>query len=161
MHPNQILLQDFYAAFQRGDHEAMANAYSDDARFSDPVFPSLGAEDARAMWRMFCTSGNDIEVSFGDVSASDTEGSARWEAAYLFPKTKRRVHNKIGARFEFRDGKIVRHRDDFDLYRWTRMALGPVGVAFGWTPMIQNQVRKQAAAQLIRFRKGESSGSES
>ena len=158
MHPNAELVTNFYAAFAAGDHAAMASAYADDATFSDPVFPRLSADEARAMWRMFCTSGNDIAVTFGNVTADDATGSARWEAVYAFPKTGRQVQNKIAAAFTFRDGLIVRHEDRFDLYRWTRMALGPVGLALGWTPIVKNQVRGQAAAQLKRFQTGETPG---
>ena len=107
------------------------------------------------MWRMFCTSGNDIDVTSRDVKADASRGSAHWEAVYAFPKTGRRVHNEIDASFEFADGLIVRHRDDFDLYRWTRMALGPTGALLGWTPIVKNQVRAQAASQLERFRAAE------
>ncbi len=48
-------------------------------------------------------------------------------------------------------GAISRHEDVFDLYRWTRMALGPAGVLPGWTGLIQNKVRGQANAQLEKF----------
>lgn len=156
MHPNEELIKRFYSAFAAKDHETMAGCYADDARFSDPVFRDLDADQARAMWRMFCTSGNDLDLTFGDVAADDNRGSATWEAIYAFPKTGRRVHNKITASFTFRDGRIVRHSDSFDLYRWTRMALGPLGVALGWSPIVQNQVRSQAMAQLQRFQAVES-----
>ena len=155
MHPNEELLNRFYSAFASGDHATMSACYADDARFSDPVFPDLDAEGVRAMWRMFCTGGNDIAVSLGDVRADDTTGSARWEAIYAFPKTGRQVHNKISADLNFRDGLIVRHRDTFDFYRWSRQALGPVGAALGWSPIVKNQVRQQAGAQLKRFRTAE------
>ena len=151
MHPNAALLDRFYMAFAEGDHATMAAAYADDATFSDPVFRQLDADEVRAMWRMFCTSGNDIDVRFSDLRADDTTGSAKWEAVYAFPATGRRVHNPIEASFAFRDGVIVRHDDRFDFYRWTRMALGPMGIVLGWTPIVQNQVRKQAAAQLRSF----------
>lgn len=152
MDANADLVTRFYTAFAARDHETMAACYADDATFSDPVFPSLDADEVRAMWRMFCTSGNDIAVSFSDVEADDSVGSAKWEAIYVFPKTGRGVHNKIKASFRFRDGLIVHHRDDFDLYRWSRMALGPLGTALGWTPLVKNQIRAQAASQLRRFR---------
>ena len=155
MHRNEELLTRFYTAFAAGDHATMAASYTDDATFSDPVFPNLDAVEARAMWRMFCTSGIDVAVTFSGVQADDRSGSARWEATYRFPKTGREVHNEIAASFLVRDGKIVRHRDEFDLYAWTRMALGPMGVALGWTPVVQGQVRKQAAAQLRRFQTGD------
>ncbi len=152
MHPNEALISNFYKAFSEGDHSTMESSYVDDARFSDPVFPELDASQVRSMWRMFCTSGNDINVTFSDVKADDTDGSAHWEATYKFPKTGRLVHNKIDATFKFQGGKIASHTDNFDIYRWTRMALGPVGVLMGWTPMVKGQVRKQAASQLERFR---------
>lgn len=152
MHANEELISRFYSAFAAGDHATMAASYADDATFSDPVFPMLSADEVRAMWRMFCTGGNEIEVGFSDVRADDAGGSARWDAVYRFPKTGRRVHNRISASFSFRDGRIVRHEDEFDLYAWTRMALGPVGVLLGWTPIVKGQVRKQAAAQLRHFR---------
>ena len=151
MNANEELITRFYSAFASGDHATMAASYTDDASFSDPVFPNLSAEETRDMWRMFCMSGNDVTVTFSDVQADDRSGSARWDAVYTFPKTGREVHNKIQASFLFRDGKIVRHRDDFDLYAWTRMALGPMGIALGWTPLVKNQVRKQAASQLAKF----------
>ena len=61
------------------------------------------------------------------------------------------VHNIIDAEFEFRDGLILRHKDTFDLWRWTRQALGATGVLLGWTPMVQNKVRAQGGGGLIKF----------
>jgi hypothetical protein len=151
MHPNAELVTRFYSAWRAGDHETMARCYADNARFSDPVFPDLDADQVRAMWRMFCASNNEIAVSFGAVEADDERGSANWEASYAFPKTGRQVHNKISASFEFESGLIVRHVDSFDFYRWSRMALGPPGFLLGWTPMVQGRVQAQAAAQLARF----------
>ncbi len=156
VHPNEALIESFYAAFAAGDHETMAAAYSDEARFSDPVFPELDAAGVRAMWRMFCTSGNRLDVTWTSVQGDDRQGSARWEAIYSFPKTGRTVHNKIAASFEFSNGRVVRHLDRFDLYHWTRMALGPMGMALGWSPIVQKKIRAQAAAQLARFRANES-----
>ena len=151
MADNRALIEGFYAAFAAGDHATMAAAYADDATFSDPVFPRLDAAQTRAMWRMFCTSGNDIKVTYSDIDAGEQHGSAHWEAIYEFPKTGRRVHNKIDANFQLKDGKIVSHTDRFDLYAWTRQALGPTGVLLGWSPIVQSKVRAQAASQLRRF----------
>jgi ketosteroid isomerase-like protein len=155
MSANAELIERFYAAFAAGDHATMAASYSDDATFSDPVFPRLDSEEVRAMWRMFCTSGNSIDVTYSDVDAGEQHGAAHWEAVYAFPKTGRQVHNKIDASFQFKDGKIVSHKDDFNLYRWTRMALGPTGTLLGWTPIVTGKVRAQAASQLRRFMAGE------
>ncbi|HND34234.1 MAG TPA: nuclear transport factor 2 family protein, partial [Myxococcota bacterium] len=62
--------------------------------------------------------------------------------------TGRKVHNIIDAEFEFKDGKILRHRDTFDFWAWSRQALGPAGWVAGWSSVLQNKVRAQAAKGL-------------
>ena len=44
-------------------------------------------------------------------------------------------------------GKIVRHIDRFDFWRWSRMALGPAGLLLGWTPLLHKKVQAKARAQ--------------
>lgn len=151
MHPHAALVRDFYAAFQRRDGAAMAACYHRDVHFSDPVFPDLRGERAGAMWKMLCQRATDLVVEARDVTADDARGSAAWDARYTFGDTGRAVHNRIAATFEFADGLIVRHRDDFDLHRWARQALGPIGLLLGWTPLVRNKVRRKAAAALDRY----------
>ncbi len=158
MHPNAELLTTFYSAFAAKDHETMGRCYADDATFADPVFPRLDAGEVRAMWRMFCTGGSGLDVTFSDIQAGDDSGSASWQAVYAFPKTGRRVRNKIASEFSFREGLIVGHRDHFDFYRWCRMALGVPGTALGWTPLLRNKIRQEAATRLRRFRDAETAG---
>jgi hypothetical protein len=106
------------------------------------------------MWHMLCERGTDLEVTFGDVTAEGDRGAAHWEARYTWRPTGRSVHNMIDASFVFQDGKIVRHVDEFDLWRWTRMALGTVGVMTGWTSLTRNKIRETAARDLQRFMDG-------
>ncbi|MFN2388804.1 MAG: nuclear transport factor 2 family protein [Actinomycetota bacterium] len=151
MHPNAELITELYSAFAARDHTRMARCYRPEATFSDPVFMDLKGDEVTAMWRMFCVRGTDLSVTFGDVAADDGQGSARWEARYTFAPTGRAVHNRIEASFRFVDGKILEHRDRFDFYRWSRMALGPPGVLLGWSPLVLSKVRKQARSQLDAF----------
>jgi ketosteroid isomerase-like protein len=153
MHPNALLIHRFYEAFDAHDAERMVGCYADDVAFSDPVFPRLRGDQARAMWRMLCERGKDLRVAVSRVEADDAHGSADWEADYTFSATGRRVHNRIVARFEFRGGRIVRHADDFDLWRWSGMALGLKGRLLGWLPPVQASVRRQAGASLEAFMK--------
>jgi ketosteroid isomerase-like protein len=151
MHPNAQLLTDFYSAFQRRDPAAMAACYHPDAEFSDPAFPGLRQPEVAAMWTLLCERGKDLELSFRDVHADDASGRAHWEARYTFSTTGRKVLNRIDAHFTFRDGKILRHTDTFDFWRWSSQALGPVGLLLGWTPLLRNKVRAQARASLQKF----------
>lgn len=148
---NTELITTFYEAFAAKDAEAMVACYHDDARFSDPVFTDLDADGVRNMWRMLIERGTDLAVTFSDVAASDRIATAHWDATYTFSATGRPVQNSIDARFEIADGKILVHRDTFDLYAWTRMALGPMGTVLGWSPIVQNKVRRQAMTSLDKF----------
>lgn len=152
MHPNAALIERFYAALSARDAAAMESCYAEGARFSDPVFQSLDAAGVRAMWvtmwAMLCARATDLTVEVSDIVADDARGSARWVATYTFSKTGRRVRNVIEARFEFRDGLIFRHADRFDLWRWSGMALGLKGWLLGWTPLVQNAIRREAMRGL-------------
>ena len=130
----------------------MAAQYADNASFSDPVFPDLDADGVRDMWRMLLEA-DDLTVEFSEVTADDTTGSARWDAWYTFSATGNKVHNIIFANFKFVDGKIVRHDDKFDFWRWSRQALGAPGVLLGWTPFIRNKVQTMAGKTLASWRK--------
>ena len=152
MHPHEALIREFYAAFARRDAEAMARCYHDEVFFSDPAFPKLHGEEARDMWRMLVSRAPDLEIVLEEASADAEGGRARWTARYTFSKTGRRVENRIAAMFAFRDGRIVRHYDNFGFWRWASQALGPLGRFLGWSLLVKWLVRREAARGLARFR---------
>ncbi|HUQ31709.1 MAG TPA: nuclear transport factor 2 family protein [Pyrinomonadaceae bacterium] len=161
MHPNEKLIEIFYTSFQKLDAGGMLSCYHQDIRFSDPVFPLLSEGEVGGMWRMLCSQAKNFELTFTDVQADERMGKAHWEARYKFSATGRSVHNKIDARFEFQDGKIIKHTDEFDFWKWSRMALGPVGSLLGWTPLLRKKVRNQARARLERFMKSQTAADKS
>ena len=136
MHPNATLIERFYAAFARRDWAGMAACYHPEVHFSDEAFDLHGA-DAGMMWRMLCTNGKDLRLEVSGIAADEREGRAHWDARYTFSATGRAVLNRIDARFEFRDGLIVRHVDHFDFWAWSRQALGAPGWLLGWTPLLR------------------------
>jgi ketosteroid isomerase-like protein len=148
---NLDLIDRFYAAFAKHDGKAMAACYTDDATFADPVFTDLSGKEPGAMWRMLTARSQDLQVELLDRAAAGDTGSAHWIARYTFGQTGRPVVNDVSSTFRFRDGLIMHQRDDFDFYRWTRQALGPMGVALGWTPIVQGSVRRKAQAGLDQF----------
>lgn len=153
MSDNAATIRQFYEHFGKRDAEGMVALYADDIEFSDPVFPALKGDEARAMWRMLCGRAADLRVEASGIEADEHSGKAHWDAHYTFSGTGRKVLNRIDARFTFRDGKIVKHQDTFDLWAWTRMALGLKGTLLGWSPIVQGAVRKQADKGLRAFMK--------
>lgn len=151
MHDNEKLITTFYQAFSNRDFATMAACYGPKARFTDPVFRDLDRLEVSAMWHMLCDQGSDLAIAFSDVSADDRTGAAHWEPSYSFGAKSRSVHNTIDATFTFEDGKIVEHIDTFDLWRWSRMALGLPGVLTGWSGPTKTRIQKTANASLRRF----------
>ena len=154
MHANEETIRRFYGAFQKRDAAGMVACYDPQVEFSDPVFTDLKGARANAMWTMLCERGTDLKLEFRDVRADERSGSAHWDAWYSFSATGRKVHNSIDATFEFRNGRIVKHTDRFDLYRWASQALGPAGKLLGWTSFLQNKIRGMAAKNLDAYLAG-------
>lgn len=150
MHANHALIESFYRAFAGRYADAMVACYHPQIHFTDEVFDLRGPE-AGAMWKMLCERGEDLEISFSGVEADEQSGRAHWDATYTFGATGRLVHNSIDARFEFLDGKIVRHVDTFDFWKWSRQALGPPGWLLGWSGFLRGKVSGTAARQLARY----------
>lgn len=153
IHPNTQLIEKFYAAFQSRDADGMCACCHPDVTFTDPAFGTLHGAQATSMWRMLVERGKDLQVTFNNVQADETRGSAHWEAKYTFGQNRRPVHNIIEAEFVFKDGLILQHTDRFNLWKWSSMALGVTGMLLGWTPFIQSAVRKNALRGLDVFMK--------
>ncbi|MBW7857300.1 MAG: nuclear transport factor 2 family protein [Leptonema sp. (in: Bacteria)] len=150
---NQQLIQQFYEAFVQKDFETMKSSYHTDAVFTDPVFGELKGIKIGAMWQMLCErSGPDFKIEFSNIEANADSVSAKWQAWYIFAKTKRPIHNKISASFKFAaNGKIINHQDSFSLYKWIRMALGIKGFFVGFLPSVQSRIRQESIAGLELF----------
>lgn len=147
------LIDKFYTAFANLDAETMASCYHPDIVFNDPAFRDLKGNRAGNMWRMLCASqkDKDMVVTYSQVVADDKKGSAHWEAHYEFSKTGRKVHNIIEAKFEFKDGLIIKHTDHFNLRKWASQAIGLKGALLGGTSFFQKKLNAQTSRLLEKF----------
>lgn len=147
---NAAIIEKFYSSFAKGDAEGMVSCYANDVVFQDPAFGVLHGDKAKAMWRMLLKSA-DVNVTFSNVGADAATGSADWVATYKFSKTGRNVVNKVSARFTFKDGLITQHTDSFDMWAWTKQALGMPGYLLGWSSYLRNKINGQAVARLEAY----------
>jgi len=147
------VISKFYEAFNALNAEEMVSFYHDEIHFEDPAFGILEGEKAKNMWRMLCNSqkGKDFTIEYSNVVSNDLNGSVHWEAYYNFSKTGRKVHNKIDASFEFKDGKIIKHIDSFNLFIWAQQAMGLTGTILGWTPFFKKKLNKQTNLLLHQY----------
>jgi ketosteroid isomerase-like protein len=148
---NAALIQKFYNSFAAADAQGMVSCYADDIEFNDPAFGPLKGDDAKNMWRMLLKTPGII-ITASNIRADDKSGSADWVAVYTFSLTGRRVTNKVSAQFEFKDGRITKHTDDFSFWKWAAQAFGWKGYFLGWTPLMKNKVREQALGRLGKFK---------
>ncbi len=149
---HHALIETFYTAFANRDAAKMNTCYHEDIVFEDPGFGQLKGERAKAMWAMLLSrKGGGSEIIFDQVKADDRQGSAFWQATYFYGKNKRKVINKIHAQFEFKDGKIIKHTDDFNLWKWSRQAIGLPGLLLGWSGFFKKKMHGQTSKMLDQF----------
>lgn len=149
---SQALIEKFYVAFSNGDAEGMVSCYHNEVTFTDPAFGTLQGDRAKAMWRMLLSNtASDLTVHYFDIEANGDRGSAKWLAKYFFGPKRRLVINEVSATFTFKDGKIFTHVDDFDMWRWTRQALGMAGTFMGWTGYMRGKVQATTNGRLDKF----------
>ena len=151
MTSNEKLIHSFYQAFQNKDYVTMQNCYAEKAEFSDNVFQHLDTLQVKKMWEMLIKKSTDLKIEAGNIQADESNGSAEWIASYTFSKTNRKVINKVKAKFTFDQGKIVKHTDRFNFYKWSGQALGFLGIILGWSSLIKNKVRHEAMNNLNEF----------
>ncbi len=151
MHPNEQVIQKFYAAFHARSAADMNANYDLAVVFEDPAFGRLEGQQVFSMWQMLCSRAKDLQVSADNIRADDHAGSAHWEAKYLFGPNRRPVHNVVEANFVFRDGKIIGHSDTFSMWTWSAMAIGLAGTILGWSPFFKSAIQKSTRRQLNEF----------
>jgi ketosteroid isomerase-like protein len=147
------VITKFYTAFKNLDADTMCACYHEDIVFEDPAFGVLNGNNAKAMWQMLCESqkGKNFSVEVSNIKANNEEGSAHWEAHYNFSKTGRKVHNKIDATFQFKDGLIIKHTDVFNLHQWAKQAMGFKGFILGGTGFFKSKLQKQTNHLLAKY----------
>ncbi|MGL2986811.1 nuclear transport factor 2 family protein [Flavobacterium sp. RSSA_27] len=152
MHTNEQLIHKFYTAFQNNDPLTMKQCYHPDIQFRDPAFGLLKGEQANMMWKMLLerAKGN-IKIAYTDVKADEIYGIAKWVAQYTFSQTNRKVVNYIAAEFQFKDGLIYKHTDNFNVWKWSQQALGWKGFLLGWTGFFQKKIQEKALYSLQKY----------
>ena len=148
---NEQLVNDFYTAFQSLDFTVMQSCYSANPIFNDPVFGILQGKEVGCMWEMLCRNAKNFSLKFDSIEVDGEYTTCKWVATYTFSKTGRRVVNKVKAFMRIQSGKITEHTDEFDLYRWSRQALGLPGMLLGWSGYLKNKIRHDARSRLYKF----------
>ncbi|RKS93987.1 SnoaL-like protein [Flavobacterium limicola] len=153
MNANEKTIIKFYTAFANADASTMCECYDSKIEFRDPAFGLLKENDVCQMWKMLIEkSKGNIKIEFSDIKADEYFGSAQWIATYNFSKTNRKVVNIIRAQFQFKDGLIKKHTDNFDIWKWSKQAFGITGYLLGWTGFFQQKIQQQVLLSLKKYK---------
>lgn len=150
---NKEIVTQFYAAFEKKDSKTMNSFLADNVSFEDPAFGKLEGDDVKYMWQFLTENAKDFSVTFSVKEEKDQKVSAQWTAQYTFSATGNTVINKVSSAFEFENGKITHHKDDFDLKKWVKQSLGGAAGFFGGSFFIKNAVQKQSRNYLMKYKK--------
>lgn len=149
---NAAIITKFYQSFVDKNVEGMISCYHDDVQFTDPAFGTIKGEQAKMMWKMLIERGGEnMSVSFDNVQADGNTASASWQADYKYGSKKRPVHNEVEAKFTIKDGKIIKHIDDFNLHGWAKQALGFSGALLGGTAFFRKKIQKTTNGLLSKY----------
>ena len=149
---NNQVIKKFYSSFSEGNSNGMIECYHENVFFQDPAFGILKGDRAKKMWEMLLSQKNtDIKITFDHVTDSGDSGKVNWVAEYSYGKKRRKVINHVSANFKFQDGKIIEHIDTFDLWKWTKQAMGPVGYLLGWSSFMKNKIQKTTNSKLNKY----------
>jgi hypothetical protein len=153
MTTNEKTIVKFYSAFAKADASTMTECYHTNITFRDPIFGLIKGDNVSQMWKMLIDSNKEgLKIDTSDIKVDEYVGSARYTASYSFGKTNKKVVNIINTRFHFKDGLIIKHTDDFDIWKWSKQALGIKGALFGWTGYMQKKIQEKAILSLKKYK---------
>lgn len=153
MMANEKTLVKLYSAFANADASTMSECYHPNITFHDPIFGLLKGENVSQMWKMLLDRNKGgIKIETSNIKADEHTGSVQWTASYSYSKANRKVVNIIQAQFHFQNGLIIKHMDDYDIWKWSKQALGIKGFLFGWTGYMQKKIQEMALLSLKKYK---------
>ncbi|WKB82159.1 nuclear transport factor 2 family protein [Cellulophaga lytica] len=149
---NYELIEKFYTSFSNADVNGMLSCYHNNIVFTDPAFGTLKGDRAKAMWQMLLSRSNGgTQITFSSITTNENKGSVNWKAVYTYGPKKRNVVNNVTASFTFLDGKIIKHTDSFNLWNWSKQALGTSGYLLGWSSFFKSKIQTKTNNLLDKF----------
>ena len=102
----------------------MKDLYAPDVKFKDTLFEYGDREGTMHMWKKLDVGGPAGKFEYQLDRVEGDKAYGHWNADYKVGG--RPVHNEIKSELTIRDGKIVKHTDDWDWKKWAPQAL-PLG----------------------------------
>jgi ketosteroid isomerase-like protein len=107
---------DEFAALDKDNLDRLANLYSDDVQFTDPLHQVHGLAQMRRYFARLYANVSDLQFHFhGFDEVSQGNGYLRWTMSYTHPRlAKGRTISVEGCSHLLWRDKVYQHRDYFD-----------------------------------------------
>lgn len=149
---HEKIILTFYTALANKDITTMLNCYHPKIVYEDVGFGTQKGKRAECVWRLLLEIGDiNTKIVVENIQSGNRSVSAKWNADYVYGSQKRPVHNIITATFRFQEGKIIYHKDNYSLWKWSKQSLGIFGWLFGWSWLFKQIVRKELNKSLTDF----------
>ncbi|GIZ08476.1 nuclear transport factor 2 family protein [Flavobacterium sp. UMI-01] len=154
MTTNEPIIHQFFNGLSKADVLSVVSCYDTNIKFRDPIFGLLTGKDVTAMWSMLLENNKEnIKIEIVNSKSDAYLGTAQWIASYTFKPSNKTIVNHITTHFHFKEGLIIKQTDDFDIWKWSRQALGCKGFLFGWTGYMQQKIHEKAIQSLQKYKK--------
>ena len=116
------------------------------------MFGELNGDSVKKMWEMLLSNKDaQFKLTFSDIHEKNNFVYAKWQASYYYGPHKRFVVNSVNAKFKFSENKIILHEDQFNLWKWSKQAIGLPGVILGWSNFFKSKLQTEANKKLNKF----------
>ncbi len=119
MNSSEKTINQLYTSIANGDIKKINECYSPITKFHDPIFGTLNNNEVPKMWEMLITkSKGKLEIEYNIIKTDNRTASVQWTAIYTFGKKQREIKNVIHSQFQFKEGLIIKQKDDFNIWTW-------------------------------------------
>jgi len=135
--PPAVLLLKFFKAVQTQDVKAIGECYHNDIEYYEPAYGKMTGPRALGYWSFFFSQVKEMQCEYDGLKINGDKGTLHIEEWYTWSATGHAVHNLVDCEFDFKDGKIFRHIDNYNLNAWAFQSLG--AKYLGWTKKTREQ----------------------
>lgn len=145
-------IHQLYTSIANGAISKIDECYSPTVKFYDPIFGSLNNNEVPKMWEMLIKRNQgEIKIEYTILKSDNYTASVQWIAKYTFGKKQRKITNVVQSNLYLKDGLIIKQKDDFNIWTWSKQAFGWSGYLLGWTGYMQQKIQEKALVSLKNF----------
>jgi hypothetical protein len=144
-------IETYFDAFSKGDYRTMRSLCDPKITFNDPVYTSLQGKSVFALHHFMAERRICPTITIRSISEKGNRVKVKWTNEYEYATYKTHISIDVRSIFHFEHTSIISQTDQYNLWKWSKMALGFTGTYLGWTPMFRSTLRRSSQQSLATF----------